>query len=75
MVPNWLILHHDPAAGPANYKQHYVVEGQTYKLSKMFDASILSGWQWYCYRNARQEALLAGNPAPEMLNVVTTTDR
>jgi hypothetical protein len=53
--PNWLILHHDPANGPANYQKKYQVAGQTCILSRMFDASILSGWQWFCYRLDHQE--------------------
>lgn len=73
--PNWLILHHDSANGPASFQRTYVVEGQTYRLSKMFDAGILSGWQWFCYRNERQEASLAGKSTSEMLNVATIAER
>lgn len=73
--PNWLILHHDPLTGPAGYQPTYVVAGQTYRFLRMFDASILSGWQWYCYRNDCQQAVLAGESAGEMLNVAASADR
>ncbi len=72
--PNWLILHHDPAEGPANYQKTYVVAGQTYELSRMFDAAILSGWQWFCFRRVCPEPP-TGKFSREMVNVLTTTDR
>lgn len=79
--PEWLILHHDPADGPSNYGPRYVVGGQTYRFSKKFDAAILSGWQWFCYRRVDREAPLAGNSlqemksVQEMLNVAAVSDR
>jgi hypothetical protein len=73
--PNWLILHHDPTDGPADYQKKYVIHGQTYNLSRMFDTAILSGWQWFCYRRDHQEQPLTAKFSREMVNVVTTVDR
>jgi hypothetical protein len=73
--PNWLILHHDPTNGPANYQKSNEVDGRTHKFSRMFDAAILSGWQRVCYRLERHDQPPAAKFSREMVNVVTASDR
>ena len=48
--PNWLILHqygHTPADA---FDDEYVIQGHTYRLQRVFDTAILSGWRWHCYQ-------------------------
>ena len=57
--PEWLILHHPKERGPAHFARSYTVEDHRYRLEKVFDSVILSGWQWYCYRREPRRVLAA----------------
>jgi hypothetical protein len=48
--PRWLILHRyaESTASPPAPEQH--IDGLHFRLERMFDCAILSGWQWWCYR-------------------------
>jgi hypothetical protein len=48
--PRWLILHRCAESNTASPEPRQVVDGHLFRLEKMFDCAILSGWQWWCYR-------------------------
>jgi hypothetical protein len=48
--PRWLVLHRCAESESATPPVTKVIDGHQFHLERIFDTSILSGWQWWCYR-------------------------
>lgn len=48
--PRWLVLHRYAESESATPPRRSVIDGHDFRLERVFDTSILSGWQWWCYR-------------------------
>jgi hypothetical protein len=48
--PDWLILHRTAESSAELPGKSLEIDGHRFQLDRMFDCSILSGWQWWCYR-------------------------
>lgn len=63
--PDWLILHRAKESAEVPPASRLSIDRHHFELDRVFDATILSGWQWWCYRRsttARQAVRLL----PEM---------
>lgn len=48
--PDWLILNRPAEASEPEPAAQMAVDGHTFRLERRFDCAILSGWEWWCYR-------------------------
>ena len=51
--PDWLVLHRTTESAVTVPATVLEIDSHRFKLDRVFDCAILSGWQWWCYRRLK----------------------